>query len=101
MVLRIYPMQRIYHITKLLRKVFKSSFLINTPKGKVYVTPGYLFGYPQDKYFYLDEVVQKILDVMEITQSRNIDVYDVHDLLYASWIELREPLKPKRFINSK
>jgi len=89
-------MQRIYHVKDLLVKVVKESFLVDTPKGTVCVVSGTLFGYGEGRYFLLDEVIEKILDVVEITQSRKIDVYDVHDLLYASWIELRDKLPIKQ-----
>jgi len=79
-------------VEDLLVKVVQDSFLVDTPKGSIRVVSGTLFGYEEGKYFLLDEVIEKILDVVEITQSREIDVYDVHDLLYASWIELRDTL---------
>jgi len=85
-------MQWIYRVEDLLVKVVQDSFLVDTPKGSIRVVSGTLFGYEEGKYFLLDEVIEKILDVVEITQSREIDVYDVHDLLYASWIELRDTL---------
>ena len=89
-------MQRKYYVVDLIKKVFESSFLVVTPKGKVYVTPGTLFGYEEGKYFLLDKVIEKILKAVEITQQWEVDIYDVHDLLYASWIELKDILPQKQ-----
>jgi hypothetical protein len=89
-------MQKVYRVEDLLIKVVQDSFLVDTPKGSVRVVSGTLFGYNEGKYFLLNEVIEKILDVVEIRQSRNIDVYDVHDLLYPSWIELGDLVKTNK-----
>ena len=83
-------MQREYRVQDLIVKVVDESFLVETPRGSIRVVSGTLFGYDEGKYFLLDKVLEKILKLVEITQSWKIDVYDLHDLLYASWIEIKD-----------
>ena len=92
-------MQAVYPAVDLIKKLFESSFLVDTPKGKTYITPGNLFGY-KDKYFLLDDVVKGILELIEINHSWKIDLDELHDILYTKYIDdnkLLERIKQKVF----
>jgi len=92
-------MQNSYYVVELLKKVFESSFLVETSEGKVQVVSGNLFEH-NGKFFYLDDVIKGILELVEIYHSWIIDLNDLHDVLYAKYIYdpiILESIKQKIF----
>jgi len=92
-------MQNSYYVVELLKKVFESSFLVETSEGKVQVVSGNLFEH-NGKFFYLDDVIKGILELVEIYHSWSIDLNDLHDILYTKYIDdptILKSIKQKLF----
>jgi len=81
----------IYYVTDLIQKVVDESFFIQTPKGIFRIIDGNWFYY-ENKYFYVNDVLEKILELVEINNSYFIDLGELHDMLYASYIDDKEIL---------
>jgi len=84
-------MQEKFYVTDLIQKVIDTSFFVDTPKGRVRVISGELFYYP-NKYFYVDDVLEAILKLYKDYGFCVIELADVHDLLYASYISDKDVL---------
>jgi len=84
-------MQNTYPVTELIQKVVDSSFFVTTPKGTFRVVSGELFHH-KGKYFYLEDVLYEILRLYKYYGFSEIDTRDLHDMLYASYIDDKEVL---------
>ena len=80
-----------FYVTDLIQKVVDSSFFVDTPKGKVRVVSGDLFYHP-NKYFYLEDVLEGILKLYKDYGFCVIELGDLHDILYASYISDKDVL---------
>jgi hypothetical protein len=80
-----------FYVTDLIQKVVDSSFFVETPKGKERIVEGSLFHYP-GKYFYLNDVLEGILKLYKDYGFSVIELADLHDILFASYISDKEIL---------
>ena len=80
-----------FYVTDLIKKVVDSSFFVETPKGKFRVVSGELFHH-NDKYFYLDDVLEGILKLYKDYGFSVIELADLHDILYAGYISDKDVL---------
>jgi len=93
-------MQSVFRVDQILEKVIDNSFFVNTPYGKVRVVSGDLVCHP-GKYFYLKDVIYAILHLYKFYDMQTIDLADLHDMLYASYISNKEILTAIETQNSK
>jgi hypothetical protein len=84
-------MPKTYYALDLIQKVVDESFFVITEKGKFRIINGDWFFY-EGKYFYVNDVLEGILDLIEINNSYRIDLAELHDILYAGYIDDKEVL---------
>jgi len=82
----------IFYVTDLIEKVIDESFFVQTSRGVFRIIDGNWFYY-EDKYFYVEDVLKKILELIEINNSYFIDLGELHDILYAGYIDDKEVLE--------
>jgi hypothetical protein len=84
----------------LIQKVVDESFFVETSKGRFRVISGDWF-YHKGKYFYVDNVIKGILKLIEINNSYKIDLEELHDILYAGYIDDKEVLEAIQNMSNK
>ncbi len=80
------------YVTDLIQKVIDESFFVETSKGIKRIVSGNWF-YHEDKYFYVEDVLKKILELVEINNSYFIDLGELHDIMFAGYIDNKEVLE--------
>jgi len=84
-------MQKTYHGINLIQKIVDESFFVETRKGKFRVINGDWIFYP-NRFFYVEDVIKAVIKLIEINNTYQVDLNELHDMLYADYIDDKEIL---------